>query len=260
VKQNEKPAAEPNVPAPSVNPPPLVHEPFKAEVKAPVESEIIATDVAVPVSPPKATPDGKGAAAVTDDFKKLALNDLSASWLKAHRDFAAGRPRPADYNFSQDAFTVYLGTVPDEKRLQEEKRFKEVSGIKDYLVRLMERNPYDKPLKMKNGRVVSGDMMVNPKFISVKVKSNDRERFTWDLIPPDQIANILEHFANLRLSASGGATVSREQQKLESAEDLLRIGIFCDWYGDYASAVKYAKKAAETDPKIADNVKKCMMQ
>jgi hypothetical protein len=50
------------------------------------------------------------------------------------------------------------------------------------------------------------------------------------------------------------------QQKIEAAEDLLRIGVFCDWYGDYASAVKYAKEAVKTDPKSAVKVKEFMMQ
>ncbi len=256
VKPYEKPGAETIVPAP----PPLAQEPLKFEVKAPVESEIVATDVAVIVSTPKTNVDGKDAVAATEDFKKLTLDDLSAAWLKAHREFSSGRPRPADYNFSQDEFTAYQGAISEDKRSAEGKRFKQVSSIKNYIVMLMERNPYDKPLKMKNGKLVSGDMMVNEKFISIKGKSNERERFGWDQIPADQIANMLEHFANLRLKASGGATVSKDQQKLESAEDFLRIGVFCDWYGDYASAVRYAKKAVETDPKIADKVKKTMMQ
>ena len=249
-----------NNPAPAVASPSLSREPEKAVEESPVASDLGSPDAAVPVAPLKSTMDESKAFVVTEELKKLNLDQLNAAWLKANREFAAGRPRPADYDFSQDAFTAYQGTIPEDKRIPEEKRFKQASGIKNYIVMLMERNPYEKPLKIKDGRSVSGAIMVNPKFISIRGKSGKHERFNWDSIPVDQIASMLEHFANLRLKASGGATVSKEQQRLEGAEDLLRIGVFCDWYGDYESAVRYVRKAVETDPKIADSVRKYMLQ
>lgn len=255
VKSNDKPQAGSNAPVTAATP--LIREPVKADDKPAVASEIVETDATVPAGPIKAAEDETG---VAEELKKLNLGDLNADWLKAHREFASGRPRPADYNFSQDAFTAYQGIIPEDKRISEDERFKQVSGVKNYIVMLMERNPYDKPLKMKNGRTVSGGMMVNLKFISIRGKSGKHERFGWDSVPADQIAKMLEHFANIRLKASGGASVSKDQQRLEVAEDLLRIGVFCDWYGDYASAVKYARKAVETDPKISDRVRECMMQ
>ena len=260
-KSNDSLPPEPSVPAPVVTAPPLTQEPqepAKADAGAPPVSESVAPDVAVPASQIKTTADES--VVVTEDLKKPGLDDLNASWLEDHRAFASGRPHPADYTFSQNEFAAYQRGIPEDKRILEGKRFEQVSGVKDYIVKLMERNSYDKPLKMKNGRTVYGGMMAGPKFISVKGKSNKYERFGWGLIPVDQIANMLEHFANLRLKASGGADVSKEQQKLESAEDFLRIGIFCDWYGDYASAVKYARKAVETDPEIADKARNYMMQ
>ncbi len=258
VKNRE--TVKPNKQAPALASPPLSRDPVKAAEKSQVASELDSPDVAVPSAPLRSTMDEGKAFVVTEEMKRLNLDQLNATWLKAHRDFASGRPRPADYDFRQDAFTAYQGTIPEDKRIPEEKRFKQASGVKNYIVMLMERNPYDKPLKIKGGRTVSGSIMLNPKFISIRGKSGKHERFGWDTIPVDQIASMLEHFANLRLRASGGATVSKEQQRLEVAEDLLRIGVFCDWYGDYESAVKYVQKAVETDPKIADSVRKYMLQ
>ncbi len=194
---------------------------------------------------------------IQDDVKKLSIGDLTDIWLKERHRFASGRPRPENYDFTQDAFNSYATSIPQDKRIAEEKRFKQVSGIKDYIVRLMERNAYDKPIKLKNGSLVSGAIMVNSRYISVKGKS---ERLGWNSIPVDQVASMLDYFAEFRLKAGGGVNVSKPQQKLEAAEDYLRIGVLCDWYGDYESAVKFAQKAVATDPKVEDSVKKYIMQ
>ncbi|HCE43397.1 MAG TPA: hypothetical protein DET40_07600 [Lentisphaeria bacterium] len=216
-------------------------------VKPPVNEKLNSTfdDVTAPVS---------------EDFNKLKLSDLTPEMLKGFREFAANRPRPADYNFSQGAFNSYLQGIPEMKRAVEEGRFRQVSGIKSYIASLMERNPYDKPLVLKSGRIIRGGIMLNDRFVSVKNRGGKFDRLEWDSIPPAQICQILEYFANFRLNASGGVTVSKVKQKREAAEDFLRIGIFCDWYGDYESAVKYAQKAYGTDPTIENTVKKYMMQ
>jgi hypothetical protein len=195
-----------------------------------------------------------------EDAKNLSIGGLTADRLTECRRFASGRPRPENYDFTQDAFNAYVTSIPQDNRIAEEERFKMVSGIKNYIVRLMERKTYDKPIKLKNGSTVSGGLMVNSNYISVKGKGNTFDRQGWNSIPVDQVANILDYFADLKLKASEDVNVSKSQQKLEAAEDYLRIGILCDWYGDYESAVKFARKAVATEPKIEESVKKYMMQ
>ncbi len=195
-----------------------------------------------------------------EDIRNLSIEDLTADWLKEQHQYASARPRPENYDFTEDAFKSYVASIPEDKRLCEEKRFRQVSGIKNYVVRLMERNTYDKPVELKDSSTLSKGIMVNPNYISVKSGRKKFKRVGWDQLPVGQMANILESFAELRLKASGGATVSKEQQQRDAAEDYLRIGIFCDWYEDYESAVKFAKKAVETEPALADSVKKYMMQ
>lgn len=201
-----------------------------------------------------------GQFSVPEETRKLSIGDLTADWLKELHQFASGRPRPENYDFTQDAFNSYVKGIPEDKRISEEKRFRQVSGVKTYIVRLMERNTYDKPISLKNGSPVSGGIMVNSNYISVKGRGKKFDRLGWDSIPVEQIADMLDYFADFRLRASGGATVSKAQQKLEAAQDYLRIGIFCDWYGDYESAVKFARKAVATEPKVEDSVRKYMMQ
>ncbi|MFZ2655436.1 MAG: serine/threonine-protein kinase [Victivallales bacterium] len=228
----------------------------------PVDTAPVANNTAV-----KATPVEKLSSTFEDisvpaseDTKNLNLSDLKPDMLKSLRAFAANRPRPADYNFNQAVFSTYLQGIPEAKRPLEEGRFKQVTGIKSYIASLMERNSYDKPLVLKSGRIVSGGLMLNDRFISIKNRGGKYDRLEWDALPPGQICQILEYFANFRLSASGGVTVSKTKQKREAAEDFLRIGIFCDWYGDYNSAVKYALKAYDTDPSMENTIKKYMMQ
>ncbi len=200
--------------------------------------------------------DGSGA---KGESLKVDIGDLSADWLKEHRQFASARPRPENYDFKEDSLKAYLAGIPEDKRSFEEKRFRQVSGIKNYIVRLMERNTYPKPLTLKDGDTIRG-IMVNPNFVSVKSGRKKFTRLGWDSVPVDQIASILEYFAEFRLRASGGPAVQESQKKKEVAEDYIRIGILCDWYGDYESAVKYSKKSISIEPKAEDVVKKFMMQ
>ncbi|HBC89122.1 MAG TPA: hypothetical protein DCZ94_19460 [Lentisphaeria bacterium] len=235
---------------------PVTPQPVKPVDNAPVANNVTTTNT---VERMKSTFDDL-AVTISEDAKNLKVADLTPEWIQERRAFAANRPKPADYTFSMGAFRTYLESIPEDKRVAEESRYKQVSGIKNYIAVLMERNPYDKPLKLKNGRIMTGDIMVNANYISVKNRANKYDRLGWDQFGVEQVSQILDHFGNFRLNASGGATVSKTQQKLEAAEDFLRIGIFCDWYGDYASAVKFAKKAYGTDPRVEDKVKKFLMQ
>ena len=221
------------------------------------DDAIVFKDVGLPKAP---NADSVQLINLESDAKNLSIGGLTADRLTECRRFASGRPRPENYDFTQDAFNAYVTSIPQDNRIAEEKRFKMVSGIKNYIVRLMERKTYDKPIKLKNGSTVSGGLMVNSNYISVKGKGNTFDRQGWNSIPVDQVANILDYFADLKLKASEDVNVSKSQQKLEAAEDYLRIGILCDWYGDYESAVKFARKAVATEPKIEESVKKYMMQ
>lgn len=196
-------------------------------------------------------------------LKSLDLKDLTAEWLKEHRSFGSfglGRPRPADYEFSQGALTVYLESLSGENREMEEKRARQVSGIKEYIVHLMSKIPYNKSVKLKNGKIYTGSVMVNPKYLSIRVGDGMFERVEWSSIGSDQVAQILEYYADFRIRAVGGQAVSKSKQKLESAEDYLRIGMLHDWYGNYEEAVKYAKKAFSVDQNIETSVKFYIMQ
>ncbi|HCE46609.1 MAG TPA: hypothetical protein DET40_23935 [Lentisphaeria bacterium] len=194
-----------------------------------------------------------------EEIRKLSLSDLKADWIKERREFAEKRPRPENYVFTQALFNSYAATIPEDKRELEEKRFKQVSGIKDYMSRLMERNTYPRPITLKNGGRATG-IMVNPNFIAVKTGGKKYKRLGWDALPVNESASILEYFATMRLKISAAPNISKEQLRREAAEDFLRIGMLCDWYEEYEDAVKYAKKAVEADPKIEDIVKKYMMQ
>ncbi|HBC87851.1 MAG TPA: hypothetical protein DCZ94_12925 [Lentisphaeria bacterium] len=193
-----------------------------------------------------------------EEIKKFNLSELKGDWIKERREFAAKRPRPENYIFTQAAFNSYVATIPEDKRELEEKRFKQLGGIKDYMCRLMERNTYPKPVSLKGGSRSSG-IMVNPNYIAAKSGSRYK-RLGWDSLPVNEAANILAHFAAMRLKITNVPGVSKDELKRMAAEDYLRIGMLCDWYEEYDDAVKYAKKAVEADPKIEEIVKKYMMQ
>ncbi len=197
------------------------------------------------------------------DEKTVADVDLSlltAKWLEDDRaSFASGRPRPSDYNFTASQMDGYLAGVQESRRENERTRLNQVSGMKHYLCQLLSRSAYNKPVKTINGKTFTGQMMANPNYISIKT-GKGFQRLDWNQLPPAEMTRIISHFAEARMKVSGAAGTSAETRRKEAAQDYLRLAILCDWYGDYPSAVGYARKSISVYPDSEKSVKKFMMK
>ena len=193
----------------------------------------------------------------------LQMSMLTAEWLRENRaPFASGRPRPADYTFQDKHVESYLARLPSQYTQSETERVNQVTPLKSHLIATMLHMPYgDTTIKRKTGTSVSGSFMANRNFISVRVRGSDsRVRVQWDEIPAEQFATFLAHYARVRSQASpsGGASVAK--QRREAAWEYLRLALFCDWYGRYEDAVRYARQAVLVDNGIQNEVIIFMMQ
>ena len=197
------------------------------------------------------------------DEKNLADIDISMltpEWLEKDRaSFASGRPMPQDYNFTPAQIQNYINSIDEKRRENEDVRIRQVAGIKNYICQLLARSTYPKPIKTKDGKTFSGKMMLNPNYISVEVGGRF-QRLQWSNLPPSQIADILEHFAGLRLKVTELAGTTEQTRKKEAAQDYIRIAMLYDWYGDYEKAVEYSKKSISTYPDAEKSVKKFIMK
>ena len=183
----------------------------------------------------------------------LTLDDLTPEWLEEHRKFAETRPRPTDFTFSKSSVEDYLAKLPKDVSKREAERAGQIMTIKQHLCAMMYHMPYENAeLNLKDGRTLKGSMMANTKFISIKPASGSRTRLGWSDLPPKEVAAMLGHYAEIRGGADAGVAASSSKTRWEAAWEYLRAGVLCDWYGDYENAVKYAKKAAEYDPRITN--------
>lgn len=234
----------------------------KYELQAP---EYQKTDTEKPTIIAMRPPRDDGANLLIKPFDEKTLADvsismLSAEWLENDRaSFASDRPRPSDYNLSPAQIQNYINSIDEKRKENEFIRSQQVSGIKNYICQLLARTAYPKPIKTKDGRTFSGKLMVNPNYISVEVNGRF-QRMQWSELPPSQLANIIEHFAAMRLKVSGAAGTTDETRKKEAAQDYLRIAMLYDWYGDYNKTVEYCKKSISVYADMEKSVKKFIMK
>ena len=191
----------------------------------------------------------------------LSLKDLSANWLENNRSFASVRPRPKDLTFTNSAIQSYLNRLPKKYQSIEAERVNQISPLKGHLCSMMLHMSYGKTtIKRRRGRSVTGTIMANKKYLSVRNNKSKRVRVMWQDVHFDQFVTFLNHYVGLRGNSDAGTTVSKSKQRREAAWGYLRIAILCDWYGKYKDAVKYTLRAVAKDPGIKDEAIIYMMQ
>ncbi|MEM4248335.1 MAG: hypothetical protein QXH80_03630, partial [Candidatus Nanoarchaeia archaeon] len=182
-----------------------------------------------------------------------SLDDIKTEDFILLREQYQKRPRPAGLLFKDEEIKKYLLTLPEQTRKIEKKRYEQISKIREYLIRILERNPYPKGLKTKNGTVNGQVAMANESIVIVR-SGKKNKRFEWSELAFEQFENFLLYYAQQRLNTGGGGLVSKEESKKNSAQDFLLLAILCDWYGKYDSALKYGRKAVSLDESIEAEV------
>ncbi len=179
------------------------------------------------------------------------LSSLSVGWLEKNRKFASQRPRPANFDFTDDMVNSYLGSLDKDRAATEAARLQIIRSIKRNLCACMMRMNYENSeIILKGGKKFTGDVKANDKYLSIRLKNGNHQRLSWSEIDFMQMVKFLEYFAKIRESAFGGETDSESQRSYDSAMEYLRIGLLADWYGNYSVAVEYTRKAVSMNPKV----------
>jgi len=178
------------------------------------------------------------------------------------------RPRPADLDFSpfEAELNRYLALQPADVRAVEKKRIRMIRGVRDYLIRLMKYMPYPGSrlgVRLRDGRELRGDVpLCNDREIIVRRQDGRgrSEHIAWKDLAFEQYVQFLDYYARLRLShenpdgrSPGGQTATEAR---EAAEDMFRIALLCDWYGEQKLAEKYADEAIRLAPDLAARIRR----
>ena len=180
------------------------------------------------------------------EHTQQSVKELTPRIIRAANGFAAKRPRPASFDFSERQLAAYFSSLPKNLVTKERRRSEQITPLKQHLCAMMFHMPYSgREIQLRNGKTLRGKVMANNKYLSVRLKGGGRKRIKWSELAPAQLARMLAYFAKTRVEMG---------KKKEGAEDYLRAALFSDWYGNYDDAAKYAKAALQADASITNKV------
>lgn len=179
---------------------------------------------------------------LNNDGSDGSAPELTAAILKkaAERYHRVNRPRPdAPGTLTRENTQEYLNSLPAYNREAESKRLIYMCNLIPYIVQASTDNPCRiKHFVALDGKNYwNGILLFNEKFISFK-NDDGLERLEWSQLPSSEIQKILKYYVTSRENRLK-ASASREIQR-EIFAGYLRYTLFCQWYGDYAEAEKYA--------------------
>ncbi len=168
--------------------------------------------------------------------------ELTAEILKkaAERYHKVKRPRPdAPCMLTRENTQEYLNSLPAYNREAESKRLVYMCNLIPFIVQASTDNPCRiKHFVALDGKNYwNGILLFNEKFISFK-NEDGLERLEWSQLPMGEVQKILKYYVTTRENRLKTPT-SKEIQR-EIFAGYLRYTLFCQWYGDYAEAEKYA--------------------
>jgi len=197
------------------------------------------------------------------DFETLNPKEYSESRQAVY----SKRPRPADLEFNREKVKAHVLALPKENRKSEIERYNRLKGIRDYLVRLLERTPYDSKEGVlfvnKNGNISKKNGIValaNERYLILRTSSHSKSRkIEWDELPIEQYERFFEFFASKRAAVSAAPGVSKEEINKNAAEDYITAAVMCDWYGRYEKALDFGGKALKLCPNLKPDVERLLM-
>ena len=180
------------------------------------------------------------------------IESITVAELAKTREIFKNRPRPKSLNFPRSVLQKYIDSLPGRQQKSDEaRRVGVVTKLKPYLITLLGKTPYNGLIKLKKVRFQGVISMANENVIVTTEKGKDKSKaYNWEEVPTEQIIDLIEYFAQLRIKGSG-ALVSAKERAGHAAQDYLQLAFFLDWYGNYPEALKYIKKAVELSPDVS---------
>ncbi|MBR2427970.1 MAG: serine/threonine protein kinase [Lentisphaeria bacterium] len=178
----------------------------------------------------------------TENDADIPIPDVSAAALKeaAERYNRQNRPMPgAPCVLSLQNTQEYLEALPAEKQDAERKRLIFMCNLIPYIVPASGNNPFQTEhfATLDGKEYRDGQLLFSANFVSFK-NEGGLQRIEWNQIPSGEIQKILKYYISLQEKRDKTAVKKVFQQELATA--YIRYALFCQWYGHYEEAEKYA--------------------
>ena len=179
---------------------------------------------------------------IQPDVPYSTIPDVSAAALRiaAERYRKQNRPIPgAPCTMTLNNTQEYLDTLPPEDREAEKKRLFFMCNLIPYIVPIAGDHPYQtqRVATLDGKEYTNGQLLFNSNFVSFK-NNNGLQRIEWEQIPSGEFRKILKYYISLREKRNRSSVKRERQQELAAA--YVHYAVFCQWYGIYDEAEKYA--------------------
>jgi serine/threonine protein kinase len=228
------------------------------------------SSVSLPQEPERLAADGTASAASSESDDAAVFDiampqgELPGTLGKmSEQEFAETRrsfgTRPylgaASLDYDPQKVEAYLESLPEDLRSSETTRYDFVKNSKKYLVRFFRMSEYVGPVIARGKTIRDAKIsLANEHNLLVKIRNSDKtEKITWNDLLFNQYIHFYCFIANERRKVTGPNMTPAEQKRL-AAEEYLLLAVLCDWHGWYKDALKYGKKAIETDPAMHTKV------
>ncbi len=175
-----------------------------------------------------------------------SLSRVSMAEYKKVRAIFKDRPRPESMSFSSQSMQPYLRTLPSEVKQGEGRRLAYMNSFKKLMASNLSFSQYSGSIKMQKktikGKVTKADI----NFITIK-SSHGTKKYKWGEIKPEQYIIFQESYINNNIGGKvrGKHNIFSSRSATDNVltKEYRYLAIFCDWYGRYPEAIKFAKKA-----------------
>ena len=177
------------------------------------------------------------------------IQRVSLSDFKKERILFSNRPQFTSFDFSNgQAIQAYLKTLPAEVQQGEWGRARWLKTFKSNMINILGFSQYSGTILFTSGSPRHGKVMkADDNYITIKTSSGTR-KYKWSSLKPRQYIAFTSYYIKNNIGGKvhgrNNIFVTKEATDKALCKEYRLLALFCDWYGCYSDALKYAKKAA----------------
>jgi hypothetical protein len=173
-----------------------------------------------------------------------SFSQLSMTEYKKVRELFKDRPHPPGLNFSGPEIKKYMSSLPFELQKGEWRRLAYMRTFKKKMIEHLNFSKYNGYITVKGKKIKGQIFKADENYITVKIR-HSKKKYKWEDFPPEQYIMFAESYINRNIGGKGGSSGFSSKNATDKilTKEYRLLAIACDWYGKYAEAIKFGKKA-----------------
>jgi len=174
-----------------------------------------------------------------------SFSQLSMTDYKKVRTLFKDRPKPAGLNFSSPEIKKYISSLPFDLQKGEWRRLAYMRTFKKKMIEHLDFSKYTGYITIKGKKIKGQVFKADENYITIKIRRS-KKKYKWDDFSPEQYITFTESYINRNIGGKNGGSAGFSSKNATDkilTKEYRLLAIFCDWYGKYAEAIKFGKKA-----------------